>query len=85
LKSEGKHFEYALKKLDGIASESYSVGDNPVQDIIPAKKKGLNTIYCRFGKGMTYYHSEHISGNHSVVANADYVIDNLLEIKNIIK
>jgi FMN phosphatase YigB (HAD superfamily) len=85
LKAEGKHFEYALKKLDGKASDSYSIGDNPVQDIIPAKKLGFNTIYCRFGKGMTYYHSEHISGNHSIVANADYMIDDLLEIKDIIK
>jgi FMN phosphatase YigB (HAD superfamily) len=85
LKADGKHFEYALKKLNGKASESYSIGDNPVQDIIPAERLGLNTIYCRFGRGMTYYHSEHISGNHSVQPNADYVIDDLLEIKDIIK
>jgi len=85
LKAEGKHFEYALEKLNGEASKSYSFGDNPVQDISPAKRLGLNTVYCRFGQGKTYYHSEHISGNHRFQPNSDYVIDDLLEIKDIIK
>jgi HAD superfamily hydrolase (TIGR01549 family) len=85
LKSEGKHFEYILEKLNGNASSSFSIGDNPIQDINPAKRLGLKTIYCDFGEKLTYYHSEHISNNHKEPITADYIIKNLLEIKGIIK
>jgi HAD superfamily hydrolase (TIGR01549 family) len=66
LKAEGKHFEYGLQHLDGEPHKSYSVGDNPVQDIQPAKKLGLKTIFCEFGEKLVHYHSEHIS-NRSVL------------------
>ena len=84
LKSEGKHFEYGLRILDGDASCSYSIGDNPVQDILSAKRFGLRTIHCDFGQ-LTYYHSEHISPNHRELATADYRISDLSEIRRIIK
>ncbi|MBI2075955.1 MAG: HAD hydrolase-like protein [Candidatus Aenigmarchaeota archaeon] len=84
LKSEGKHFEYGLRVLDGDPSSSYSIGDNPVQDILSAKRFGLMTIKCDFGQ-LTHYHSYHISGNHKELANADYSISDLSEIRRIIK
>lgn len=84
LKSEGKHFEHGLKILNGDPSLSFSIGNNPVQDILPAKKLSLKTVLCDFGKEMTHYHSEHISENYNESVMADFKVKNLLEIKNII-
>jgi FMN phosphatase YigB (HAD superfamily) len=84
LKAKGKHFVYGLQDLDGDPYKSYSVGDNPIQDIQPAKKLGLKTIFCDFGESLVHYHSEHISNNHREVSDADYTIKNLLEIKRIL-
>ncbi len=84
MKSEGKHLERGLELFNGDAVSSFSVGDNPVQDISPAKKLGMKTIYCSFGNGMTHYHSEHISANHTAEAEADFVIADLSGIKSIV-
>jgi FMN phosphatase YigB (HAD superfamily) len=84
LKSEGRHFEYGLQHLDGDPQSSYSVGDNPIQDIQPAKRLGLKTIFCDFGEKLVHYHSEHISNNHREASDADYQIKSLLDIKKII-
>lgn len=84
LKADGKHFRHGLKKLSGDPHKSYSVGDNPIQDIRPAKKIGLKTIYCEFGEGLVHYHSAHISNNHREVIDADFRIKSLLEIKAIL-
>ncbi len=84
LKAEGKHFMDGLKRFDGEPSQSYSVGDNPVQDIQPAKKIGLKTIFCEFGEKLVHYHSEHISNNHREMITADHRIKSLLDIKRIL-
>jgi len=84
LKAEVKHFTHGLTHCDGHSGQSFSVGDNPVQDIQPAKNLGLRTIYCDLGKNLTHYHSLHISDNHSQKIDADFRIQNLREIKNII-
>jgi FMN phosphatase YigB (HAD superfamily) len=84
LKAEGKHFKYGLQHLDRDYHRSYSVGDNPIQDIQPAKKLGLKTIFCDFGEKFVHYHSEHISNNHRVVSDADYNIKSLLDIRGIL-
>lgn len=84
LKAEGKHFAYGLQRFDGDPNSSYSVGDNPIQDIEPAKKLGMKTIFCDFGKKLVHYHSEHISNNHGKVSRADYTIKSLREIMEII-
>lgn len=84
LKAEGRHFEYGLQILSGVPESSFSIGDNPVQDILSAKRLGLNTIYCDFGP-LTHYHSEHISPNHREPAVADYRIVDLSEVRHIIK
>jgi len=83
LKSEGKHFKYGLKKLEVKPENAISVGDNYSQDIEPAKKLGIKTVSCMYGKDMTYYHSEHIS-NNNIQGEADFTINNLLEIKKLI-
>lgn len=84
LKAEGKHFEHGLRRFRGNPHRSYSVGDNPVQDIQPAKKIGLQTIFCDFGEKLVHYHSEHISKNHREASGSDYAIKSLLDIKDIL-
>lgn len=84
LKAEGKHFEKGLKERQGNALKSFSVGDNPVQDIRPAQKLQIKTIFCEYGKNLTHYHSEHISQNHAEFAQPSYRIKNLGDMKNII-
>jgi HAD superfamily hydrolase (TIGR01549 family) len=85
LKAEGKHFDRGLALLNGDPDLSYSVGDNPVQDIQSAKNLGLKTIYCEFGSNLTHYHSQHISENHSESISSDFRIQNLEQIRNIIQ
>ena len=84
LKAEGKHFKQGLALLNGDANQSYSVGDNPIQDIQAAKNLGIRTVYCEFGKDLTHYHSNHISGNHHETIDSDFRIQNLEEIRDII-
>ncbi len=84
LKSEGKHFAYGLKIMKGDPLLSFSIGDNPAQDILSAKKFNLITILCDFGKKLTHYHSEHLTHNFTENVFSDFRIKNLLEIKNII-
>lgn len=84
LKSEGKHFVQGLRFLDGSATLSFSIGNNPIQDIIPARRLSLRTIFCEFGNELTHYHSPHISENYIETAIPDYRIRKLMEIKNII-
>jgi HAD superfamily hydrolase (TIGR01549 family) len=85
LKSEGKHFTLGLDQLKADPAISFSVGDNPVQDIRPAHRLGLHTIFCAYGKKRTHYHSEHLTANHSESVEADFIIHSLEEIKEIIK
>ena len=84
LKAEGKHFAQGLKALGGDPHQSWSVGDNPIQDIQPAKRLGLKTIFCDFGEGLVHYHSEHISNDHREASGADYTIKSLQDIEKII-
>lgn len=85
LKSEGKHFTLGLEQLKGDPQKSFSVGDNPVQDIRLAHRLSLHTIFCAYGKERTHYHSEHLTSNHDEVEKADFIIHSLEEIKEIIK
>jgi len=85
LKSEGKHFKLGFNKFGSSSDCSYSVGDNPVQDIQPALHMGLKTIFCKSGRYLTHYHSEHISGNHKEKIEPDFKIKTLSEIKKIIQ
>lgn len=84
LKAEGEHFVRGLKHLDGNPHQSYSVGDNPVQDIQSAQKLGLKTVLCDFGAKLVHYHSDHISGNLKERIAADHTVQNLMELRQII-
>ena len=84
LKSRGKHFTLGLEKLKGNPQKSFSVGDNPVQDIRPANSLGLKTIFCAYGKSRTHYHSEHLTPNYNETAEADFILHSLEKIKEII-
>jgi FMN phosphatase YigB (HAD superfamily) len=84
LKSEGKHFLRGLRDAEGIASASFSVGDNPVQDIQPAQQLGMRTIFCSYGRELTHYHSAHISDNHAERVQTGFRINKLTDIKYIL-
>jgi len=84
LKGEGKHFLRGLKKMEGIAAASFSVGDNPIQDIQPAQQLGMRAIFCTFGRDLTHYHSSHISDNHTEPVRAGFRIQKLTDIKYIL-
>jgi len=87
LKSEGRHFVLALDELGAdprVFASSYSIGDNPVQDIESAKRYGIRTVFCAYGSGSMHYHSTHISAQHGEEAGADYVITSLSQIRSII-
>jgi FMN phosphatase YigB (HAD superfamily) len=71
LKGEGKHFLLGLKKMGGVASASFSVGDNPVQDIQPALRLGMRTVFCAFGKDLTHYHTEKVRTGFRIQKLAD--------------
>lgn len=84
LKAEGRHFALGLKLLEGEAEASFSIGDNPVQDIRPAALLGMTTVYCESGRGRTHYHSDHLTANHDETAEPGHRIRSLEEIKDII-
>ncbi len=84
LKAEGMHFKHGLALLNGSSTQSFSVGDNPIQDIQSAKNLGFKTIYCEFGKDLTHYHSQHISENHSETIDSDLRIQSLEDIRSIL-
>lgn len=89
MKSEGKHFEYGLKKLKVEPENAWSIDDNYIQGIESAKRYDprIKTVLCLW-KDTTYFHSPHISANfYEKIDNTkvDYTITNLLQIKNVIK
>ncbi len=84
LKSEGKHFEKGMQELGGEVYFSFSVGDNPIQDIRPAQKLGMRAVFCAYGKDLTHYHSDHISDNHRILVRSASRINKLTDIKYII-
>ena len=69
-------FEKALKMADCIAGEAVMIGDRLDNDICPAKKLGMKTIWIRQGYAI-YQNPDMID------CKPDYVIDNLSELKEI--
>lgn len=53
------------------------IGDRLDNDIIPAKQIGMKTIWIR--QGLAKYQDKLIG-----ISNSDYIIDSLIELKNII-
>ncbi len=84
LKSEGLHYRKGLHECRGIPGKSFSVGDNPVQDILPARELGLKTVFCVYGRNMTHYHSGHLSSDHRQNAASHFRVSSLQQIKDIL-
>ena len=84
LKSEGRHLEMGMNTYDGDPTTCYAVGDHPAQDIFPASRLGIKTIYCALGARRTHYHSNHLRGGHAENISPDFRIETLAEILNII-
>lgn len=77
-KPDRRIFEIALNKADCIPAQAVMIGDRVDNDIIPAKEIGMKTILIRqgfFGKYWTIT---------SDCEKADYEVNNLSEILNII-
>lgn len=72
LKPSRKPFEIALKKLKVKPYECLTVGDRPEKDIKGAKKLGMVTCFARYG-------------NPKGRANADYEINDIKELIEIIE
>lgn len=80
-KPNPKLFSYCLKKFDVKGSETIYIGDNLINDIIPAKLNSIHSVYIhRGGK----YDFEKISEELNETNKPDYEIYNLNEIFEII-
>lgn len=84
LKSEGRHFQRGLREWLSRPEVSFSVGDNPIQDIRPALELGLTTVFCAYGRHLTHYHSTHISDDHVELVCPSFSITELSDIRYII-
>ncbi len=84
LKSHGFHFRRGLELFPAQPEDCFSIGDNPTQDIAPARKLGLKTIHCVFGPNLTHFHTSHISANPQEEIAADFTVFSLGEIKNVL-
>lgn len=87
MKEDGLHLRRAMEffGLDKDAGGCVSVGDNPVQDLAPARKLfGMKTVLCEYGRGMTHYHTGHMLENHNSGFRADYAIERLADLRNIL-
>ncbi|MCX7973863.1 MAG: HAD family hydrolase [Candidatus Aminicenantes bacterium] len=85
LKASGQHFKLGLNLYQAQPSKCFSIGDNPIQDINSARQLGLKTIHCRFGTNLTHYHTSHLTSNHQELVKADFSINQLIEVKNILE
>ncbi len=72
------NFEKAFKSAECHPHNSVMVGDRLDNDIRPAKALGMKTVWIR--KGLSIY--QHIDLGNNI---ADWVIDNLSDLKEIFK
>lgn len=84
LKASGLHFRRGLELFSAEPAACFSIGDNPVQDIAPARQLGIRTIHCPFGHNFTHYHTSHLKPNHEKAVATDFVVSSLAEIKKIL-
>ena len=75
-KPDEKIFRYALKQAECTAENAVMVGDRLDNDIYPAKKLGMKTVWIR--QGFAVYQTP-----ENKDYEADYAVDNLLELTNI--
>lgn len=70
-------FEKAFEMAQCAAEEAVMIGDRLDNDILPAKKLGMITIWIRQGLAI-YNHPKNVD------RRLDYIVDNLLELKKIL-
>ncbi len=75
-KADPQIFEKPLAMAGCTASQAVMIGDRLDNDIIPAKRFGMQTIWIR--QGTAAYQSKELGDGY-----ADYVIDNLSELKEL--
>lgn len=85
MKEKGLHLRRAMDIL-GLkdAGGCMAVGDNPVQDLAPARRLGMGTVLCEYGRGMTHYHTDHMLENHDSKFRADYAIEKPGDLRRIL-
>lgn len=76
-KPDRRIFEIALKRSNCKANNAIMIGDRIDNDIIPANLLGIHTIWIKQGFGQYWNIAKEIE-------RADYVVDNLTEICNIL-
>ena len=69
-------FEKALEMAKCVAQEAIMIGDRLDNDISPAKKLGMQTIWVR--QGFAIYQDLQLAE-----CQPDYIVDNLSELKEI--
>jgi FMN phosphatase YigB (HAD superfamily) len=80
-KADGKHLEMALKYA-GNPADCYAIGDDLEQDIIPAKRVGIRTVQCQYGK-TAYVHAKDYQAKLTV-CQPDYVIHKFVDLLSVI-
>ena len=75
-KPDERIFQYALEQAECAAENAVMVGDRLDNDIYPAKKLGLKTVWIR--QGFSAYQTP-----ENKDYEADYSVDNLIELMNI--
>lgn len=76
-KPDKRIFEIALSRANCNPKQSVMIGDRIDNDIVPAKKIGMNTIWIKQGFGKFW----NITSDEE---KADYEVDSLLDICNIL-
>ena len=76
-KPDKRIFEIALKRANCKPEQAVMIGDRIDNDIVPAKKLGMNTIWIKQGFGRYW----NISNDGE---KADYEVENLIDICNIV-
>ena len=75
-KPDEKIFRYALEQAECVAENAVMIGDRLDNDIYPAKKLGMKTVWIR--QGFAAYQTP-----ENEDYEADYAVYNLLELTNI--
>lgn len=77
-------FNIALKRLNVMPNEAIYVGDIPCIDVPGARELGMITILMKYGDPAVLIDYTKVQNNEEL-CKADYVIDNLEEIINIVR
>ncbi len=83
LKSTTTPFKVAMDRLNLKSDEVLMVGNNIFEDVLGAKKAGIKTILVIFKDNIDEFYKNYAEVNENI--KADYVINDLIDIKNIIE